>query len=219
MQENLHHQVELIQQKVLSLLALVAPKRAHTEVRKLSGDLQSHFQTLVQIVGEIHISAEQEVQKWRSLYKNLKSKKKAKLEQSWQELTNVYDKNHTQMNVFMDEIEIAVHELTHAREKMNIKHLGTMTNVEQEMERLCELALKSSRSQQSMQSQATASKQPSTQAKSAHKHSYSHHSSAGSPVRQIQKSKSSMVVPPLPIHKIGQQQAKQVSHRKTQSQN
>jgi len=46
----------------------------------------------------------------------------------------------------MDEIEIAVHELTHAREKMNIKHLGTMTNVEQEMERLCELALKSSRS-------------------------------------------------------------------------
>jgi DNA/RNA-binding domain of Phe-tRNA-synthetase-like protein len=46
-------------------------------------------------VGEIHISAEQEVQKWRSLYKNLKSKKKAKLEQSWQELTNVYDKNHT----------------------------------------------------------------------------------------------------------------------------
>jgi mevalonate kinase len=109
-------------------------------------------------VGEIHISAEQEVQKWRSLYKNLKSKKKAKLEQSWQELTNVYDKNHTQMNVFMDEIEIAVHELTHAREKMNIKHLGTMTNVEQEMERLCELALKSSRSQQSMQSQATASK-------------------------------------------------------------
>jgi hypothetical protein len=66
------------------------------------------------------------------------------------------------MNGFMDEIEIAVHELTHAREKMNIKHLGTMTNVEQEMERLCELALKSSRSQQSMQSQATASKQPST---------------------------------------------------------
>jgi len=34
------------------------------------------------------------------------------------------------MNVFMDEIEIAVHELTNAREKMNIKHLGTMTNVE-----------------------------------------------------------------------------------------
>ena len=54
------------------------------------------------------------------------------------------------MNVFMDEIEIAVHELTHAREKMNIKHLGTMTNVEHEMERRCELALKSSRSQQSM---------------------------------------------------------------------
>jgi hypothetical protein len=43
MQENLHHQVELIQQKVLSLVALVAPKRAPTELKKLSGDLQSHF--------------------------------------------------------------------------------------------------------------------------------------------------------------------------------
>lgn len=30
----------------------------------------------------------------------------------------------------MDEIEVAVHELAHAREKMNLKHLGTMTNVE-----------------------------------------------------------------------------------------
>jgi hypothetical protein len=43
MQENLHHQVELIQQKVLSLVALVAPKRAPTELKKLSGDLQTHF--------------------------------------------------------------------------------------------------------------------------------------------------------------------------------
>ena len=61
MQENLHHLVELIQQKVQSLVALIAPKRAPTEIKKLSGDLQSHFQVLVQIVGEIHISAEQEV--------------------------------------------------------------------------------------------------------------------------------------------------------------
>ena len=77
------------------------------------------------------------------------------------------------MNVFMDEIEIAVHELTHAREKLNIKHLGTMTNVEQEMERLCELALKSSRSQQSLSSKVTVSKQPSTHVRSAHKQSKS----------------------------------------------
>jgi hypothetical protein len=53
------------------------------------------------------------------------------------------------MNSFMDELEMAVHGLSHAREKLNLKHLGTMTAVEQEMERLCELALKSARSQQS----------------------------------------------------------------------
>jgi hypothetical protein len=32
--------------------------------------------------------------------------------------------------MFMDEIEVAVHELANAREKMNLKHHGTMTNVE-----------------------------------------------------------------------------------------
>ena len=61
MQENLHHHVELIQQKVLSLIALVVPKRAPVELKKLSTELQMQFQSLVQIVGEIHISSEQEV--------------------------------------------------------------------------------------------------------------------------------------------------------------
>ena len=36
----------------------------------------------------------------------------------------------------MDEMEMAVHELRHAREKLNVKHLGTMTTVEQDMEAL-----------------------------------------------------------------------------------
>jgi len=39
--------------------------------------------------------------------------------ESWQEITNLYNKNHTQMNGFMDELEEAVHELANAREKMN----------------------------------------------------------------------------------------------------
>lgn len=30
----------------------------------------------------------------------------------------------------MDELELAVHELAHAREKLNLKHLGNMTTVE-----------------------------------------------------------------------------------------
>ena len=46
----------------------------------------------------------------------------------------------------MDEIELAVHELAHAREKLSLNHLGNMTTVEQEMEKLCEMALKSARS-------------------------------------------------------------------------
>jgi hypothetical protein len=50
------------------------------------------------------------------------------------------------MSGFMDELEVAVHELAHAREKLNLKHHGNMTTVEQEMERLCEMALKSARS-------------------------------------------------------------------------
>ena len=52
------------------------------------------------------------------------------LQQSWLDIANVYDKNRTQMNSFMDEMEMAVHELRHAREKLNVKHLGTMTTVE-----------------------------------------------------------------------------------------
>lgn len=50
------------------------------------------------------------------------------------------------MNGWMDELEEAVHEFSQARLKMNQNHLGTMTNVEQEMERLCDLALRSARS-------------------------------------------------------------------------
>lgn len=53
------------------------------------------------------------------------------------------------MHSFMDEIELAVHEFKHAREKMNVKHLGTMTTVEKEMELLCDSALRSARSQRS----------------------------------------------------------------------
>ena len=34
------------------------------------------------------------------------------------------------MNGFMDELEVAVHDLAHAREKLNLKHLGNMTSVE-----------------------------------------------------------------------------------------
>ncbi len=85
------------------------------------------------------------------------------------------------MNSFMDELEMAVHGLSHAREKLNLKHLGTMTAVEQEMERLCELALKSARSQQSQNVQGSSSKKD-----------------RGDLPRQ----KSGLVVPPLPIHKI-----------------
>jgi hypothetical protein len=51
------------------------------------------------------------------------------------------------MHSFMDEIELVVHEFKHAREKMNLKHLGTMTTVEKEMELLCDSALRSARSQ------------------------------------------------------------------------
>jgi hypothetical protein len=40
------------------------------------------------------------------------------------------------MNSFMDEMETAVQDLKQAREKLNVKHLGTMTTVEQEMEAL-----------------------------------------------------------------------------------
>lgn len=37
----------------------------------------------------------------------------------------------------MDEIELAVHDLKNAREKLNVKHLGNMTVVEKEMDDLC----------------------------------------------------------------------------------
>ena len=53
------------------------------------------------------------------------------------------------MHSFMDEIELVVHEFKHDREKMNLKHLGTMTTVEKEMELLCDSALRSARSQRS----------------------------------------------------------------------
>jgi hypothetical protein len=53
------------------------------------------------------------------------------------------------MNSFMDEMELAVHEFKHAREKLNVKHLGTMTTVEKEMELLCDSAIRSARSQRS----------------------------------------------------------------------
>lgn len=68
------------------------------------------------------------------------------MQQSWIDIANVYDKNRTQMHSFMDEIELVVHEFKHAREKMNLKHLGTMTTVEKEMELLCDSALRSARS-------------------------------------------------------------------------
>lgn len=53
------------------------------------------------------------------------------------------------MNNFMDEMELAVHGLRHARDKLNVKHLGTMTTIEQEMDKICENALKSARSHKS----------------------------------------------------------------------
>lgn len=36
----------------------------------------------------------------------------------------------------MDEMELAVHGLKNAREKLNVKHLGNLTHVEKEMEDL-----------------------------------------------------------------------------------
>ena len=44
------------------------------------------------------------------------------------------------MDTFMDEIELKMHGLKHARHTLNVKHLGTMTTVEQEMDKLCEAA-------------------------------------------------------------------------------
>ena len=45
------------------------------------------------------------------------------------------------MNLVMDEMEIAVHEMKNQRQKMSVKHLGTLTNVEKELNELCDLSL------------------------------------------------------------------------------
>ena len=37
----------------------------------------------------------------------------------------------------MGEIELAVHEQKNVREKLNVKHLGNLTQVEKEMDELC----------------------------------------------------------------------------------
>ena len=41
------------------------------------------------------------------------------------------------MNFDMEKMELAVHELKHARDKLNIQHAGTLTSVEKEMNELC----------------------------------------------------------------------------------
>jgi hypothetical protein len=47
----------------------------------------------------------------------------------------------------MSEMELAVHELKNAREKLNVKHLGNMTNVEKEMDEVCNFMSNSGRIQ------------------------------------------------------------------------
>jgi hypothetical protein len=51
-------------------------------------------------------------------------------------MARAYDKNRSQMFSVMDEMELAVHGLKNAREKMNVKHLGNLTHVEKEMDDL-----------------------------------------------------------------------------------
>lgn len=62
------------------------------------------------------------------------------------EITTLCDRNTSQMNGFMDALQQHVLDLSQTRVKMNEQHQGTMTTVEQEMERLCEAALRSARS-------------------------------------------------------------------------
>jgi hypothetical protein len=45
----------------------------------------------------------------------------------------------------ISELELAVHEFKNAREKLNVKHLGNMTNVEKEMEEVCNFLSNSGR--------------------------------------------------------------------------
>lgn len=45
----------------------------------------------------------------------------------------------------MDEMELAMHDLKNARKKLNVKHLGNMTNVEKEMEEVCNFLSNSGR--------------------------------------------------------------------------
>lgn len=45
----------------------------------------------------------------------------------------------------MGEIELAVHEQKNVREKLNVKHLGNLTQVEKEMDELCNFLSQSGR--------------------------------------------------------------------------
>jgi hypothetical protein len=62
------------------------------------------------------------------------------------------------MHNAMDEIEIAVHELKNAREKLNVKHLGNLTHVEKEMEDMCNFVSESGRINMSKLNSARESK-------------------------------------------------------------
>lgn len=55
----------------------------------------------------------------------------------------MYEKNRTQMNDVMSEMELAVHDLKNARQKLSVNHLGNLTHVEKEMEDLYNFMSKS----------------------------------------------------------------------------
>jgi hypothetical protein len=148
---------------------------------EVANSTQDNFTQIQTQIGGLSDRVQAEVMKWKSRCQRLNSKvadqiksegkrrsrvgkqshsqcntinrdERSVLQQSWIDIANVYDKNRTQMNSFMDELELAVHEFKHAREKLNVKHLGTMTTVEKEMELLCDSALRSARSHRSQSS-------------------------------------------------------------------
>lgn len=60
-------------------------------------------------------------------------------------MAKAYDKNRTQMFAAINDMELAVHDLKNAREKLNVKHLGNMNHVEKEMEEACNFLTNSGR--------------------------------------------------------------------------
>lgn len=89
-------EIDSIQNKFVSLIHKVLPLNAiPLDVQSLTSELSQHLNKLVRSVSDLQTAADTEIKKWRSLYKKHKKPRTTILQESWQELTKMYDKSHT----------------------------------------------------------------------------------------------------------------------------